>query len=85
MPFVRSQALWQIYKLSRCRGEAAAINVVETMSLVSPPPRPSSAVIEEGSGNRETRPPVFQQRLSRLPDPYPTLDYFVNPQQPAAG
>ena len=62
-------------------GEATAIELVKATSRVSPP-RPLGP---GGSGNRERRPSVSQRRLSRLPDPYPTLDYFVNPQQPAAG
>ena len=40
---------------------------------------PSLGMVEEGSGNRERSMPVSQRRLSRLPDPYATLDYFVNP------
>lgn len=65
-----------IHKIMKCRGEAAAIGVVETNGLVSPPPRPSLDVTEEGSGNRERRPLVSQPRSTRLPDPYATLDIF---------
>ena len=67
-----------ICKIMKCRGEAAAIGVVETNGLVSPPPRPSWAAVEEGAGNRERRPLVFQPRSTRLPAPYAIRDYFVN-------
>ena len=92
------QGRGNVGEMMRCRGEAAAMGVVETMGLVSPPPRPlvvvdvagnngpclaaaspSLGMVEEGSGNRERSMPVSQRRLSRLPDPYATLDYFVNP------
>jgi hypothetical protein len=49
--------LLQFYKMMTCRGEAAAISLIETDSLVSPPPRPSWAATEEGQATgREGRP-----------------------------
>ena len=75
-------AFLNIYKIMKCRGEAA-IGVVGTTGLVSPSPRPFLAATEEGAVNRERRLSVSQPRSTRLPAPYAIRDYFVNLQQPA--